>query len=184
MWADAFGLPGLCRRWLTWAGTKPYYEGHSHTHARLKCVNLPPRPAPAHGGLASSAQSLFPQHQGGHPGWCGPGAPLWVWTLRLPSVRWDQLHCTSAVLLVTGAALVGRRRLEGAMPWSCSASGGRPGPGFPVKWSRCYPEDAACVGSREEDHLCSFSQSVFVKSPRWATLYGRTKTGIHTYTHS
>lgn len=165
-------------------GQSPIMKG-AHTHTRLKCVNCRPGPPRPTEGWHRSAQPLFPQHQGGHPGWCCPGAPLWVWTLRLPSLRWDELLCVSAVL--PGHRL--RLWWEGGVwkercPGPVQHRGGRPGPGFPVKWSRCYLEDAACVGGREEDHLCSFSQSVFVKSPRWATLYGCTKTGIYIYTHS
>lgn len=54
-WAAAFTLPGLGRRWLTGARTKPYCEGCSHTC--LKCVNLPLPPALAHGGRASLCSS-------------------------------------------------------------------------------------------------------------------------------
>lgn len=46
-------------------GQSPIMKG---AHTRLECVNLPPRRAPAHGGLASLCPGVVPRLQGGHLG--------------------------------------------------------------------------------------------------------------------
>lgn len=188
-WHCACGLMTLASQRSVDAGSlgpgqSPIMKG-AHTHTRLKCVNPPPRPAPAHGGLASFCPATVPTAPGRSPRVVMPrGAfvgvdPVPAFTEMGPAA----LHLCCAPghrLRLWWEGGVWKERCPGPV----QHQGGRPGPGFPVRQSRCYLEDAACVGGREEDHLCSFSQSVFVKSPRWARPYGCTKTGIHTYTHS
>lgn len=60
------GCLGLCRLWLRVARTKPQC---ARAHPPVCCVNLPTRPAPAHGGLEPLfCLLLFPHREGGHPG--------------------------------------------------------------------------------------------------------------------
>ena len=62
MWAAARTLPGLCRRWLTGARTKPHCEGCSHTSEVCEPA------VPAHGGRASFCPAVVPTEPGRSPG--------------------------------------------------------------------------------------------------------------------
>lgn len=97
----------------------------------------PARPGPRRAGIALPSDCSCSAREVTE-GDAAQGRLLWVWTLNPLLLRWDQLFCISAVVLVADCSPGGREESGRRDAYALfSIRVGSQVPGFPLKWSRC-----------------------------------------------